>query len=295
MSDAISMMKDAAERIEPLLQKVFPEDLSTDITVKAAYYSLLAGGKRIRPCFMYQVTRMIGRELSQVDDFACALEMIHTYSLIHDDLPAMDNDDLRRGNPTCHKKFGEDIAILAGDALLNRAFELLFKASGAGDGALSAASNIASLAGICGMIGGQSIDVSSEGKNISLDTLYTLQEKKTGALIEAAFVTPCILFGCDEKTTSLIRKLAGHVGLSFQISDDILDVVSSEEDLGKTTGKDERDNKSTFVTLLGLDGARARLDEEISSSYSILDSLSDMGFETDHIRPLVGFIAERNF
>ncbi len=295
MSDAVSMMNEAAERIEPLLSKVFPEDLSSDITVKAAYYSLLAGGKRIRPTFMYQVTKMLGKDLSSVDVFACALEMIHTYSLIHDDLPAMDNDDLRRGNPTCHIKFGEDIAILAGDALLNRAFELLFKASFSSENALSAAYNICTLAGINGMIGGQSIDVSSEGKSISIDTLYTLQEKKTGALLEAAFVTPCILFGCDEKTTSLIRKLAGHVGLSFQISDDILDVTSSESDLGKTTGKDERDNKSTFVTMLGLEGARAKLDDEISSSYSILDSLKDMGYETDHIRPVIGFIAERNF
>ena len=293
--EASVFINEAIERVEPYLKKAFPESQASDITVQAAMYSLLGGGKRIRPCFMYQTAKMLGQDPDSVSVFACALEMIHTYSLIHDDLPALDNDDLRRGNPTCHKKFGEDIAVLAGDALLNRAFEILMNEALTDNRKLNAACEMARLAGISGMLGGQSIDVSSEGKQIDIDTLYLLQEKKTGALIEAAFITPCILFDADQKVTDLVRSLAGHVGLSFQIRDDILDVISNEEELGKSTGKDLRDKKSTFVTMLGLEGAKEKLDEQIRSSYDILDDLSSGGLSADNIRPIISFIAERNF
>lgn len=293
--EASVFINEAIERVEPYLKKAFPESQASDITVQAAMYSLLGGGKRIRPCFMYQTAKMLGQDPDSVSVFACALEMIHTYSLIHDDLPALDNDDLRRGNPTCHKKFGEDIAVLAGDALLNRAFEILMNEALTDNRKLKAACEMARLAGISGMLGGQSIDVSSEGKQIDIDTLYLLQEKKTGALIEAAFITPCILFDADQKVTDLVRSLAGHVGLSFQIRDDILDVISNEEELGKSTGKDLRDKKSTFVTMLGLEGAKEKLDEQIRSSYDILDDLSSGGLSADNIRPIISFIAERNF
>ena len=293
--EASVFINEAIERVEPYLKKAFPESQASDITVQAAMYSLLGGGKRIRPCFMYQTAKMLGQDPDSVSVFACALEMIHTYSLIHDDLPALDDDDLRRGNPTCHKKFGEDIAVLAGDALLNRAFEILMNEALTDNRKLKAACEMARLAGISGMLGGQSIDVSSEGKQIDIDTLYLLQEKKTGALIEAAFITPCILFDADQKVTDLVRSLAGHVGLSFQIRDDILDVISNEEELGKSTGKDLRDKKSTFVTMLGLEGAKEKLDEQIRSSYDILDDLSSGGLSADNIRPIISFIAERNF
>ena len=293
--EASVFINEAIERVEPYLKKAFPESQASDITVQAAMYSLLGGGKRIRPCFMYQTAKMLGQDPDSVSVFACALEMIHTYSLIHDDLPALDNDDLRRGKPTCHKKFGEDIAVLAGDALLNRAFEILMNEALTDNRKLKAACEMARLAGISGMLGGQSIDVSSEGKQIDIDTLYLLQEKKTGALIEAAFITPCILFDADQKVTDLVRSLAGHVGLSFQIRDDILDVISNEEELGKSTGKDLRDKKSTFVTMLGLEGAKEKLDEQIRSSYDILDDLSSGGLSADNIRPIISFIAERNF
>ena len=293
--EASVFINDAIERVEPYLKKAFPESQASDITVQAAMYSLLGGGKRIRPCFMYQTAKMLGKDPDSVSVFACALEMIHTYSLIHDDLPALDNDDLRRGKPTCHKKFGEDIAVLAGDALLNRAFEILMNEALTDNRKLKAACEMARLAGISGMLGGQSIDVSSEGKQIDIDTLYLLQEKKTGALIEAAFIMPCILFDADQKVTDLVRSLAGHVGLSFQIRDDILDVISNEEELGKSTGKDLRDKKSTFVTMLGLEGAKEKLDEQIRSSYDILDDLSSGGLSADNIRPIISFIAERNF
>ena len=293
--EASVFINEAIERVEPYLKKAFPESQASDITVQAAMYSLLGGGKRIRPCFMYQTAKMLGQDPDSVSVFACALEMIHTYSLIHDGLPALDDDDLRRGNPTCHKKFGEDIAVLAGDALLNRAFEILMNEALTDNRKLKAACEMARLAGISGMLGGQSIDVSSEGKQIDIDTLYLLQEKKTGALIEAAFITPCILFDADQKVTDLVRSLAGHVGLSFQIRDDILDVISNEEELGKSTGKDLRDKKSTFVTMLGLEGAKEKLDEQIRSSYDILDDLSSGGLSADNIRPIISFIAERNF
>ncbi|MBO4242687.1 MAG: polyprenyl synthetase family protein [Clostridiales bacterium] len=290
MTDTKDMIAEVCSWIEPDLQKVFPDELSDDITVRASLYSLLAGGKRIRPCFMYQSARMLGMDPDEIKIYAVALEMIHTYSLIHDDLPSMDNDDLRRGMPTCHKKFSEGIAVLAGDNLLNRAYELLFSAKDHKAGAY-----IAGLAGINGMIGGQSIDIDSEDKKISLERLYELQRKKTGALLEAAICTPCIVAGCPDDIFETMKQISLHIGLAFQIKDDILDVLSNEEELGKSTGKDERDNKQTFVTMLGLEGAKERLDEEISGAYDKISYLKEKGYDTEGFAALTRFMAERTF
>jgi len=279
-------------------------DKPDDLTCQAARYSLLSGGKRLRPKMMYMTYDMFkGSDDKLYDDvryYAATLEMIHTYSLIHDDLPCMDNDDLRRGNPTCHKKFGEGIATLAGDLLLNTAMERLMEIALDKPEYLFASYRMARLAGIEGMIGGQSIDITSENKKIPPDDLYELQEKKTGALIECAILTPYYLLnGTDRKSfesdenISLLRRFAAHVGLAFQIKDDILDVTSNPEVLGKSCGKDERDNKSTFVTLLGMDKANERLDSEISKAHEILDTLKNKGYNTAEYSELVDYLKIR--
>ena len=303
-ADIKELMQQTEAWITPELESVFAEDVREDITVKAASYSLFAGGKRLRPMMMHLTSEMLGLDPetdSDVKYFAATLEMIHTYSLIHDDLPAMDNDDLRRGKPTCHVVYGEGIATLAGDLLLNTAMERLFAISEKKPGYVYAASAMAKNAGLYGMIGGQSIDIDSTEKKISLDLLIELQEKKTGALIEASVVTPYYVakkMTREESETDEIavdlRKLASHIGLAFQIRDDILDVISDSSVLGKSTGKDERDSKATFVTLLGLDGAEKRLSEEISSIKSILAKFADKGFDTGNYETLTEYLENRN-
>ncbi|MBR5181773.1 MAG: polyprenyl synthetase family protein [Clostridiales bacterium] len=298
------LAKETSVWLKPELEKVFTEEQKDDITVKAALYSLNAGGKRIRPLMMRLTALMTGcpeAKMSDVLYYAATLEMIHTYSLIHDDLPGMDNDDLRRGKPTCHKVYGEGIATLAGDLLLNTACERLFKAAIANPGNLYASYFMCKNAGLEGMVGGQSIDLDSEGKTIDLDLLYELQRKKTGALIESAVVTPYYLIkelneeqAKEDKTAVLLRKLAEHIGLSFQIRDDILDVESDPSVLGKNTGKDERDSKATFVTLLGETGAKDRLAQEINSAKAVLAELGQMGYDTKGYLILTDYLENRD-
>ena len=289
--------------ITPELEGVFGKDISEDITVKAASYSLFAGGKRLRPMMMHLTSEMLGLDPeidSDVKYFAATLEMIHTYSLIHDDLPAMDNDEMRRGKPTCHMVYGEGIATLAGDLLLNSAMERLFSICEKNPGYIYAASAMAANAGVYGMIGGQSIDIASSEKEIPIELLTELQEKKTGALIEAAVVTPYYISksmtrqqSASDETATDLRKLASHIGLAFQIRDDILDVISDSSVLGKSTGKDERDQKATFVTLLGLDGAKERLGEEIKNIKDILAKFESQGFDTEDYVTLTDYLANR--
>ena len=303
-ADIRSLMESTEAWITPELHTAFDNKISEDITVKAAMYSLFAGGKRLRPMMMHLTSGMLkldGGIDNDVKYFAATLEMIHTYSLIHDDLPAMDNDELRRGKPTCHMVYGEGIATLAGDLLLNAAMERLFLICEKNPGYIYAASAMARNAGIYGMIGGQSIDIDSTEKEISIELLTELQEKKTGAFIEAAVVTPYYLSkkmrreeSASDETANNLRKLASHMGLAFQIKDDILDVTSDSEILGKSTGKDERDSKATFVTLLGLDGAKARLDEEILSIKTILSGFEADGFDTADYATLADFLVNRD-
>ncbi|SCW27545.1 geranylgeranyl diphosphate synthase, type II [Ruminococcaceae bacterium YRB3002] len=294
---------DYSEIIEQNLNSIL-KDREDDITVRAARYSLLAGGKRIRPKMMFMTYDMIsGSDNSLFDDvlyYAATLEIIHTSSLIHDDLPCMDDDDLRRGMPTCHKQFGEGIATLAGDLLLNLANERLLYILMEHPEYAYASYKISELTGYRGMIGGQSIDLDSENKKISLEKLYELQSKKTGALIESAIITPYYLVNRttaesaeNDETVTLLRRFASHLGLAFQIKDDILDVVSSAEELGKSVGKDERDDKSTFVTLLGFDEATGKLEEEINGAYGVLDSLALKDYKTDDYRAFVKYLEDR--
>lgn len=293
---------DIGELVEKNLELVFPEN-SGDTVIDAARYSLLAGGKRLRPRMMFMTSKLLTGEDTIPEDvmyYAVTLEMIHTYSLIHDDLPCMDNDDLRRGLPTCHIKFGEGFATLAGDTLLNSAMERLLKMTYKKPEYSYASYRMAELAGISGMIGGQSIDLMSEDMKIPLERLYELQAKKTGALIECAIVTPYYLFKADsfdpdneDDICDALKRLAAHVGLAFQIRDDILDVISDPSVLGKSTGKDERDNKSTFVTLLGFEGASDRLDEEIGKALDVLSYLRGKGYDVNEYVDFVEYLKNR--
>jgi geranylgeranyl diphosphate synthase type II len=223
-------------------------------------YSLLAGGKRIRPVLALATAGAVGLERSAVLPLAAALELIHTYSLIHDDLPAMDDDDLRRGRPTCHVKFGEDVAILAGDALYAEAFRLLLSAQPGGVGGdrvvLAAARELAASTGVDGMVGGQYLDVA--GISETPDDLRRLHELKTGRLIGASVMCVLLLAGAQDGADAANgwRRFAGELGVLFQIVDDILDVTGTDEGLGKPQGSDERHGKRTYVTEFGLDGAR---------------------------------------
>ncbi|WP_028828351.1 polyprenyl synthetase family protein [Proteocatella sphenisci] len=236
-------------------------------------YSLEAGGKRIRPVLLLETLKMLGGNYTSGLAFACAVEYIHTYSLIHDDLPAMDDDDLRRGKPTNHKVFGEAIAILSGDGLLNSAFEIMsdeiLKNNSAGS--IKAMNVISKCAGINGMIAGQIVDIESEGKTISYEELRYLHSKKTGALIEASVIAGAYLAGADEKEIDAVKRYAQNIGLAFQIADDILDVVGDSKDLGKNTGSDKENEKSTYVSLFGIEKARLLAQECLEDAIKSLD------------------------
>ena len=227
---------------------------------EAMRYSLNAGGKRIRPILVLEFARIAGLSAKCAMPFAIALEMIHTYSLIHDDLPCMDDDDLRRGRPTNHKVFGEAVAVLAGDALLNRAFEhILMNSEISADLTLKAMQCLANASGADGMIGGQIIDMEGENRELSLEETETLQSLKTGALIRAASLMGCIISDADETIKENARIYADNIGLAFQIKDDILNVEGDPDILGKDVGNDEKSGKSTFVKLIGLGECKERV------------------------------------
>jgi len=248
---------------------------------EAMSYSLQGGGKRIRPVLLLASCDMAGGNLSAALPFACALEMIHTYSLIHDDLPAMDNDDLRRGQPTNHKVFGENIAILAGDGLLNAAAELMAgSAVKMGDlRGCRAMEIIMRHAGVTGMIAGQTEDVTSEGQPPYEDTVRYIHERKTADLLEAAVEAGLALAGAQEKEMAAGREYALHLGMAFQMTDDLLDVTGNEDKLGKSVGKDQEQNKMTWVALRGIDGTREDAHREILMAKEALASLPwDTGF-----------------
>ncbi len=228
--------------------------------MEAMRYSASNGGKRVRPILTLEFARLCGLEARAALPFACAVEMIHTYSLIHDDLPCMDNDDMRRGKPACHIKFGEDTALLAGDGLLTLAFEVMLREYDpkaiSPRSAIAAAALLASNAGVEGMIGGQVIDLMAEGKAIDIETLRTMDRLKTGALIDAACRMGCVISGASREQLEAAGSYASALGLAFQIVDDILDVTGSTEELGKPVGSDAENQKSTYVSLLGLDACR---------------------------------------
>ncbi|MBQ8998971.1 MAG: polyprenyl synthetase family protein [Clostridium sp.] len=241
----------------------------------SASYSLNIGGKRIRPILMLLTYSMYKENWRDILEFSSAIEMIHTYSLIHDDLPCMDDDDLRRGKPTNHKVYGENIAVLAGDTLLNEAMNLMMRFSlKNGEKSLVAAEIIASAAGPEGMIGGQVVDIINEGKKISEDELKYMHMNKTGALIKVSIMSGAILGEAPEEDIRKLEKFGENLGLAFQIKDDILDVIGSTEKLGKNVLSDEESNKSNFITMYGLEYCIKECERLTKESIEILDSLS---------------------
>jgi geranylgeranyl diphosphate synthase type II len=263
-------VQEQAVLVERALSDSVPQQYPETIH-EAMRYSLLAGGKRIRPMLCLAACKLVGGDPAVALPTACALEMIHTMSLIHDDLPSMDNDDFRRGKPTCHKVYGEEIAILAGDALLSRSFEYIARATrGApAERVLRVLADVGKAVGSEGLVAGQVVDIQMEGAGgvgAGLQTLQFIHAHKTGALLEAAVVSGAVLGGADEATCARLGRYAQAIGLSFQVVDDILDVTATSEELGKTAGKDLATNKATYPSLLGLEESRAIVDRLTASA-----------------------------
>lgn len=280
------------ELVEQQLVKELEQKPPLDETLAAAMkYSLMAGGKRLRPILLMAAADAVGAKGTDYLTAGCALEMIHTYSLIHDDLPAMDNDDYRRGKLTNHKVYGDGMAVLAGDALLTLAFEVLTCQQHT-DAAtlLRVVKEISTAAGMNGMVGGQAIDLESEGKHIDMETLRRMHMGKTGALFRAALRSGAILAGADEKKLAALTDYAEKFGLAFQITDDILDVIGDEKLIGKPVGSDIRNEKSTYVTLTSLEEAQKLAKETVDGAVA---ALQDFGPEADFLRQLVRYMLER--
>lgn len=263
---------------EEYLSRAFTSEVRHADLQEAMEYSLLAGGKRIRPVLTLETCRLCGGDVEAALPFACAVEMIHTYSLIHDDLPAMDNDELRRGRATNHVVYGEATAILAGDALLTAAFEQLTGADLPAGQVVEAVRCLAQAAGSAGMVGGQALDMAGEERALNRGELELLQSLKTGALISAAAELGCIAAGGSEEQRAQVRSYAQNLGRAFQVRDDMLDVISSQEELGKPVGSDRINEKSTFVTALGLDGCAALVEQLTRQGIEALSGFEDPGF-----------------
>jgi geranylgeranyl pyrophosphate synthase len=282
------------------LAEVLPSPTGPEArVVEAARYSLMGEGKRLRPVLLLATGDMFGLPHSETIPYACALEMIHTYSLIHDDLPCMDDDDLRRGRPTCHRQYDEATAVLAGDFLLNQAFELLFAHCTLPDGSygwqarVRAAFRIARMAGIEGMIGGQATDMHYAQNSADEVSLRRMHRMKTGALLESALLVPADLAEPDPVLVAALERYAEQAGLAFQIRDDLLDATATADQLGKTPGKDARDHKSTYVSLLGLDEAQNRMREAADRAAVSLGTLREADLDTAFLDGLIDYLTER--
>ncbi len=280
--------------IENKLNELLPESGERySSAVNAMRYSLLSGGKRIRPILLLEFYSLFGGRAEGALNFAAAIEMIQTYSLIHDDLPCMDNDDMRRGRPSCHKAFGYDTALLAGDALLTHAF---FAAANAADippeRVSRAISVLAQKAGIYGMVGGQVMDLDFEKNGANGEELTAMYIKKTSCLLEAAAMCGAVLAGADEETVKKAEEYAENLGLAFQITDDILDCTADEKTLGKPIGSDKKNGKTTFVTLLGLDGAKQKAALLTKKAEDILNGFSG---DTSYLNELTEYLLNRNY
>ena len=270
-----------AGQIEAIIKKYLPEETGYQKTVfEAVNYSIMAGGKRLRPMLMQECFTLFGGEGDVIEPFMCALEMIHNYSLVHDDLPAMDNDEYRRGRKTTWTVYGDGMAVLAGDGLLNLAFETALSAFDSAENKedyqriAKAAQILAKKAGIYGMIGGQTADIEAEegGSLVTSEMLLFIHENKTAALIQAAMMIGAVLAGADDKAVADMEKTAYNIGIAFQIQDDILDVTSTTEVLGKPVGSDEKNNKLTYVSLNGLEASKEEVRRLSKEALQILNS-----------------------
>lgn len=288
-------LKEETEWIGKITREFLPKDIVYQKTIADAMeYSLMAGGKRLRPMIMWETYKMAGgSEESLVFPFMAAIEMIHTYSLVHDDLPAMDNDEYRRGRKTTHIVFGEDMGILAGDALLNYAFETAMSDFEDGHKILlkaRALKILAGKAGIYGMLGGQVVDVEKTGEVLNEEELSFIYSLKTGALIEAAFMAGAVLAGADNGIVAELEKAGHYIGMSFQIQDDILDITSTAEELGKPVHSDERNEKSTYVSVYGMDKAVQAVRDYSEKALGIL---SNMPVQNEFLYTLVEMLIKR--
>lgn len=295
--DFKNLLHKKAEQIDLALEEILPKEISyQDIIFQSMRYSVFAGGKRLRPILMLAASDFVGGNEKDVLPFCCAIEMIHTYSLIHDDLPAMDNDDFRRGKPTNHKVYGEGIAVLAGDGLLNYAYEIMLK-SILHDGAdpkrkIMAMEEIARAAGIYGMIGGQVVDLASENKQIDGETLDYIHNHKTAALIIAAIRAGAIIGGADDHTLKCLTEYGKCIGLGFQITDDLLDIFGNEEKLGKKVGSDIENNKSTYPSIHGVDQSIAKVNELFHRSLAVLQ---DFDTKSAFFMELADYLVKREY
>lgn len=289
-------MKELWKKRQALVERALKEELDRtpvldDMLRASMAYSLMAGGKRLRPVLLMAAADAVGADGTKFLPVACALEMIHTYSLIHDDLPAMDNDDLRRGKPTNHVVYGEGIAILAGDALLTLAFTVILRQKAVpAEALLRVVDEISRAAGAEGMVGGQVLDLEAENRQISMEELRRVHTGKTGALFRAALRSGAILAGASEEQLSALTAYADHFGLAFQITDDILDVIGNAEEIGKPVGSDEKNHKSTYVTLTSLEMAQELARRTVAEAEA---ALSAFGQEAAFLRELVAYLVNR--
>jgi len=279
--------------IEKGLKEYFPEARYPEEIYNAMRHSLFSGGKRFRAVLVLEAAKLFGKKPEEVMPTACSVEYIHTYSLIHDDLPAIDNDDLRRGVPTCHKVFGEDMAILAGDALYSEAFRLISSEQRAdsAERVVRVLKELATASGVTGMVGGQVVDIRSEGKPVDKETLKFIHEKKTGELIKASVRVGAVLAGATEAEIEHLTDYASCIGLAFQITDDILDIVGDTSLLGKTVGSDERQSKATYPGLYGLEKAQEMAEK---TTLQAKEALSKLNRDTAILADLADFVYERN-
>lgn len=287
-----SFQEAVADRMESLLSEVLNNLPTQNSELLATMrYSLLGGGKRMRPFLVYAAGDILGVEKENLDICAIAVECMHSYSLIHDDLPAMDDDDLRRGKPTCHIVYGEANAILAGDALQCLAFDVLANHQApAAIERVQLVSILGKAAGYKGMCGGQALDLSATNKQVSLDQLHQIHELKTGALISACMEMACVFGDLPESQLNHFKRFAHSLGLAFQVRDDILDITSDTETLGKPQGSDQEANKSTFPSLMGLEGAQNYLDDLHAEALHALDAIP---YNTDLLRAFSDFVVKR--
>ncbi|MBJ6800651.1 polyprenyl synthetase family protein [Geomonas propionica] len=291
--DLKEYLKQKCQLVDQALERYLPDAEELPASLHGAMrYSVFAGGKRVRPVLMLAASEAVGGSADAVMPAACAMEMIHTYSLIHDDLPAMDNDDFRRGNPTNHKVYGEATAILAGDALLTEAFILLSNGAGGDPAArLKVIQEIAVASGSRGMVGGQVVDMESEGRHdVDIATLSYIHTHKTGALIRASVRCGAILGAASEEQFKALTRYADAIGLAFQIADDILDVEGTTEELGKDAGSDQARGKATYPALMGLEASKARAHELVEIA---LDALATFDERAEPLRAIASYIVKR--
>lgn len=286
-----NIMKNDISLVESRLTDLLPKCANgQDEVVEAMKHSLVNGGKRLRPVLCLEFAKACGGDRFDALDFACAVEYIHTYSLIHDDLPCMDDDDMRRGKPSCHKQFGEATALLAGDALLTHAFQIVAGAELDDSKIALACGLLAQNAGVQGMVGGQVIDLKYESESPDLRQLLSVHRLKTGALISAACLLGCIAAGADDKKIAAASAYAYDLGVAFQIKDDILDVTGSSEELGKPVGSDEDNNKTTYVSLRGIENAQKDVEKLTSAAISRLSEFQN----TEFLEALSRYLVNRN-